>query len=867
MLRSAKKTSTSSKRALNVTTSAKKPLTTSTKLTKRKTLTKQTRKASTLPEFEPYSGAEPTIMPGLRQKHAKQIDVLQETIQARKYDSWLGSQAEANISITDTAIDEMEAAGLNGSDAIDVLRAGMMTFLTHVESRASSATNQGFYTIGPCGEELLGMMGLHFKEQDGVALHYRHLAVQFVRQLRAGRDVDEILLDRARGHTVSTKDPVTGGVHCALGGGQYDFLVTSTLASQSTPAVGRALSGKIVEWIKQSNPNIPVMFPHGAVNFVSLGDGSINNGHFLSAVNFAEYAKFRKFSCPVVFCISDNDISISLRGFGYLQKKFLNKLQMPVFKANGSDPLSLFKTTEEAIETARKNQEPVCLYVGNLSRRFGHAATDRQNAYLSATEIQQRADFNPLESLSTLLHTSGTLSFKEQQTMFNDLWKRTQAAFNMAVEEGKITSRSSLMDRVSIPLATLPQGYTAIEGSMLSDADKADGMQGKPTKSHHQHTDIQDKHQNNALSRIVPNRSKFNNIQTRVKNALHTPLALNENATPKGKDVMRKHMTKVFHELMQQYPQMIYMGEDVTHGGYYLVTEGLAHAFPGRVRDFPPDETPLVGAGMGFAQAGLVPIVEIPYIKYLDCAMDQFTEAGVMSFLSDRKQPNGMIFRLQGFGFGLFGGNYHTHNVIYTMPGFDVVCWSNGQDYARGMRYAVHQAQHGRVVATVDSTTLLNLRHVDGEDDAWRKTFTAPNEMLDFEQVIVYPSREQSKKMAIVTYGEGVPLSLKTVKNLNKSNDNIQIDVIDTPLLNRVPQGLKDIVAEYESVLFVDPCKDSMAPLANHAVLLQRAQLLPQKWSSAGAQPTYNPLGNGVTFVSADDVTTEIFKLQPDWKF
>ena len=51
----------------------------------------------------------------------------------------------------------------------------------------------------------------------------------------------KVLLDRARGHTVSTLDPVGGGVHCSLGGGPYDFVVTSTLASQGPPAVGRAM--------------------------------------------------------------------------------------------------------------------------------------------------------------------------------------------------------------------------------------------------------------------------------------------------------------------------------------------------------------------------------------------------------------------------------------------------------------------------------------------------------------------------------------------------------------------------------------------------------------------------------------------------
>jgi pyruvate/2-oxoglutarate/acetoin dehydrogenase E1 component len=60
---------------------------------------------------------------------------------------------------------------------------------------------------------------------------------------------------------------------------------------------------------------------------------------------------------------------------------------------------------------------------------------------------------------------------------------------------------------------------------------------------------------------------------------------------------------------------MVYIGEDVEHGGYYLVTEGLKAKYPLRVRDFPPDETSLLGAGIGFSQAGLLPVVEIPYAK------------------------------------------------------------------------------------------------------------------------------------------------------------------------------------------------------------------------------------------------------------
>ena len=90
-------------------------------------------------------------------------------------------------------------------------------------------------------------------------------------------------------------------------------------------------------------------------------------------------------------------------------------------------------------------------------------------------------------------------------------------------------------------------------------------------------------------------------------------------ATTGKKDVLRKHATRVLDELLSNHEDVVYLGEDVEHGGYYLVSEGLKAKHGRRVRDVPPDETALLGAAAGLAQRGLVPIVEVPYAKYLDC--------------------------------------------------------------------------------------------------------------------------------------------------------------------------------------------------------------------------------------------------------
>ena len=202
---------------------------------------------------------------------------------------------------------------------LQTVDAGLLTFLLHCEARTASALGYGFYTIGPCGEELLGSIAHHLRPTDSVALHYRHLATSITRQLIAGRTVPEIALARARGFTCSSLDPVTGGKHCALGGHKdYDFIVTSTLASQAPPAVGRALAIPLSNILLSGSSSHEEMksylkFPADAVSYVSVGDGSVNNAHFLSSINLAKYAQHRSIKCPIVFAISDNNKCISLQ--------------------------------------------------------------------------------------------------------------------------------------------------------------------------------------------------------------------------------------------------------------------------------------------------------------------------------------------------------------------------------------------------------------------------------------------------------------------------------------------------------------------------------------------------------------------------
>ena len=648
-----------------------------------------------------------------------------------------------------------------------------------------------------------------FYEEDSVALHYRHLAINIVRQLKSGRAMEDILLDRARGYVTSSLDPVSGGVHCVLGGeSRRDYVVTSTLASQTPPAVGRALGfslartllGEDYEYFDEveSSKDMPYASP---VSFVTVGDGSVHNAHFLSALNMSLYARHRNFRCPVVFGISDNDLSISLKGHGHLGV-FMDRLEkgggIPVFRANGNDMLDVYDKTMQATQHARLRSSPAIVVYQDIVRRFGHASSDRQSAYLSQTEIQAFAESDIISG--TILQTVDShhgLSCSELHDRFMYIGESCVKEFEAASLEPKLTCRQDLVERVSQPMVQVAR----LPASMMNS-------------SH----DINDAKRKSG-----------------------------------GKDVMRKHMTGVISEVMDAHKDVVYIGEDVTHGGYYLVTDQLVDKFPSRVCDFAPDETTLLGAAIGFSQEGLTPIVEIPYAKYLDCGADMFFEAIICNWLSNGKSPNGMIIRLQGFGSGKFGGNFHTHNSLHMPPGIDVVCYSNGEDYVRGFRNAILQARNGRIVMLVDCTSLLNERHLCGRDRAWERLYPPPSEVMCFHDIRQYGV---GANVAIVSYGEGVVTCLRARKILLETSEvgARDVDIIDCPYLNNVPDGLKEVLREYEYVLFADICKEGQNPLSTMITILQNQDALPKYWRLISAQPTYNPLGNLLTFLSEDDI-------------
>ena len=134
---------------------------------------------------------------------------------------------------------------------------------------------------------------------------------------------------------------------------------------------------------------------------------------------------------------------------------------------------------------------------------------------------------------------------------------------------------------------------------------------------------------------------------------------------------------------------MVVLGEDVGKvGGVFRVTAGLQDEFgEERVIDTPLSENGIVGAAVGMALYGLVPVVEIQFADFIWPAYDQIVnELAKYRYRSGGEYSAKIVIRTP-VGGGIRGGHYHSQHpesAFISVPGLKVVCPSNPYD-AKGL--------------------------------------------------------------------------------------------------------------------------------------------------------------------------------------
>ncbi len=143
---------------------------------------------------------------------------------------------------------------------------------------------------------------------------------------------------------------------------------------------------------------------------------------------------------------------------------------------------------------------------------------------------------------------------------------------------------------------------------------------------------------------------------------------------------------------MRRDSRVVVLGEDVGKlGGVFRITQGLHAEFgDDRVVDTPLSEAGIIGAAVGMAMYGLVPVPEMQFADFIFPAYDQIvSEVAKMRYKSGGEYKSKMVIR-SPIGGGIRGGHYHSQSpesLFIHVAGLKVVCPSNPYD-AKGLLLA-----------------------------------------------------------------------------------------------------------------------------------------------------------------------------------
>jgi pyruvate dehydrogenase E1 component beta subunit len=123
-------------------------------------------------------------------------------------------------------------------------------------------------------------------------------------------------------------------------------------------------------------------------------------------------------------------------------------------------------------------------------------------------------------------------------------------------------------------------------------------------------------------------------------------------------------INQALKEEMRRDSRVVVLGEDVGRlGGVFRATDGLLDEFGSdRVIDTPLAEGGIIGASIGMAMQGLIPVPEIQFVDFIYPAFDQIVnELAKMRYRSGGQFTVPVVIRTP-YGGGIRGGHYHSQS-------------------------------------------------------------------------------------------------------------------------------------------------------------------------------------------------------------
>ena len=233
---------------------------------------------------------------------------------------------------------------------------------------------------------------------------------------------------------------------------------------------------------------------------------------------------------------------------------------------------------------------------------------------------------------------------------------------------------------------------------------------------------------------------------------------------------IRDALREALHEEMTQDDSVFVMGEDViTHGGPYTVTQGISEKWPGRIFETPIAEAGIVGLGVGAALAGMRPVVEIMYLDFVTCAMDEVVnQAAKMRYMTGGQASVPLVIRLPCGPARLLAAQHSQIMESWFMhvPGLQVVVPTTPYDAKGLMKTSIRSPDP--VVFFEYKALYLNEGEVPDDE------YTIPFGVADIKR--------EGEDATVVAIGAMVPQALEA--GVAREDDGYDIEVLDPRTLS-----------------------------------------------------------------------------------
>ncbi len=263
---------------------------------------------------------------------------------------------------------------------------------------------------------------------------------------------------------------------------------------------------------------------------------------------------------------------------------------------------------------------------------------------------------------------------------------------------------------------------------------------------------------------------------------------------------MREALNLALDQALAADERVLLLGEDIADPGASGPTAGLSSRHGAdRVLDTPISEAAIVGAAIGAALDGLLPVAEIMIMDFIGIAADQIiNHAAKLRFMSAGRTTVPLTVRTQVYG-GLGTGATHSQSLeawFMHIPGLKVIVPSTPRDGKGLLTSAIFDEDPCIFVETIRLQGQRGMVPLDPD-------FAIPLGQADIKR----PGRD----VTIVSYGRGIVESLAAASALEA--DGISTEVVDlrtlvpldVPTMVESVRRTKRAVVVHDAVRFAGP--------------------------------------------------------------